>query len=164
MPFINEYASDQDIEHYQLPFKKNLPLEYKRIWTVDRERNFYLSCIGVSGNQAFEDNIKRVAHLYLDGYKFRVFLERGKGSLIFTENPYLICWSEILTIWSLAPNSEYQSELPSNAWQDLDVIQPLLGHRSLNTFITILKEALMEHKEGDSNENIHVPIVVQFGF
>lgn len=43
MAFVNEIPTAEDIEKYELPYKLDLekPIEHRRMWTVDRERNFF---------------------------------------------------------------------------------------------------------------------------
>ena len=44
MAFVNEVPTRHDIETYGLPFEADLglPLDIRRIWTVDRERKCHL--------------------------------------------------------------------------------------------------------------------------
>ncbi|TNW00193.1 hypothetical protein C5H21_01205 [Xylella fastidiosa] len=166
MPFINEIPSAEDIEKYGLPFKKDLDLDIslRRQWTVDRERNFHLYG-GATGNQAYEGIIHYRFYLYLNGTKFIVELDDGGGSLVFEDNPYVVVWSKLVSI-ELMPSDQggYLKALPRSAWDTPDAPQPLLQNYSLNQFIVILKEAVTVHGAGESNDSIHHPIVVRFGF
>ncbi|QPC02497.1 hypothetical protein IUD19_01515 [Xylella fastidiosa subsp. multiplex] len=167
MPFINEIPSAEDIEKYGLPFKKDLDLDIslRRQWTVDRERNFHLYGGGTTANQAFTDVFYYRFYLYLNGTKFVVELDAGRGSLVFEENPYVVVWSKLMSI-KVWPHDQVSplKRVPPTAWDTPDAPQPLLDNRSLNQFIAILKEALTVHGAGDSNRRIHHPIVVRFGF
>ncbi|KAJ4852485.1 hypothetical protein LOD44_05415 [Xylella fastidiosa subsp. multiplex] len=167
MPFINEIPSAEDIEKYGLPYKKDLDLDIslRRQWTVDRERNFHLYGGGTTANQAFTDVFYYRFYLYLNGTKFVVELDAGRGSLVFEENPYVVVWSKLMSI-KVWPHDQVSplKRVPPTAWDTPDAPQPLLDNRSLNQFIAILKEALTVHGAGDSNRRIHHPIVVRFGF
>ncbi|AAO28188.1 hypothetical protein D1605_001585 [Xylella fastidiosa subsp. fastidiosa] len=167
MPFINEIPSAEDIEKYGLPFKKDLDLDIslRRQWTVDRERNFHLYGGGATGNQAYEGIIHYRFYLYLNGAKFIVELDDGGGSLVFEDNPYVVVWSKLVSI-ELMPSDQggYLKALPRSTWDTPDAPQPLLHNYSLNQFIVILKEAVTVHGAGESNDSIHHPIVVRFGF
>ncbi|MBS9447506.1 hypothetical protein [Xylella fastidiosa] len=167
MPFINEIPSAEDIEKYGLPFKKDLDLDIslRRQWTVDRERNFHLYGGGATANQAFTDVFYYRFYLYLNGTKFVVELDAGRGSLVFEENPYVVVWSKLMSI-KVWPHDQVSplKRVPPTAWDTPDAPQPLLDNRSLNQFIAILKEALTVHGEGNSNRHIHHPIVVRFKF
>ncbi|ALQ97565.1 hypothetical protein [Xylella fastidiosa] len=167
MPFINEIPSAEDIEKYGLPYKNdvNLPMRLRSQWTVDRERNFHLYGGGATANQAYEEIFYYRFYLYLNGTKFVVELDAGRGSLVFEDNPYVVVWSKLMSI-ELMPSDQggYLKALPRSAWDTPDAPQPLLQNYSLNQFIVILKEALTVHGAGDSNRRIHHPIVVRFGF
>ncbi|ALR07195.1 hypothetical protein XFHB_10410 [Xylella fastidiosa] len=167
MPFINEIPSAEEIEKYGLPYKNdvNLPMRLRSQWTVDRERNFHLYGGGATANQAYEEIFYYRFYLYLNGTKFVVELDAGRGSLVFEDNPYVVVWSKLMSI-ELMPSDQggYLKALPRSAWDTPDAPQPLLQNYSLNQFIVILKEALTVHGAGDSNRRIHHPIVVRFGF
>ncbi|WGZ36216.1 hypothetical protein O4443_09585 [Xylella fastidiosa subsp. pauca] len=166
MPFINEIPSAEDIEKYGLPYKKqlNLDMRLRSQWTVDRERNFHLYG-GGTANQAYEEIFYYRFYLYLNGTKFVVELDAGRGSLVFEDNPYVVVWSKLMSI-KVWPHDQVSplKRVPPAAWDTPDAPQPLLDNRSLNQFIAILKEALTVHGAGDSNRRIHHPIVVRFGF
>lgn len=166
MAFVNEVPTEEEIEKYGLPFgnDKNVKPELRRIWTVDHGRNFHLT-VGVSGKQERDEDVKWRCSLYLNGLRFHVFLRRKKGSLVFTDNPYVVRYGAIDSICAIRTDIEEQSiELPKSAWQQPDSPQPLLDGRTFNAFIDILKEGLTALKAGDSNRYIHNPIVVQFDF
>ena len=164
MAFVNEFPSEEDIDKYNLVnYKKNkdLPLEYRRTWTVDHAKNCYI-CGGLSGNPAFGEEIKGKFSLYINGQKFLVKLIPGESSLVFTDNPYRVKWDAVEDISAI--RSDHYARLPNSAWLNPDVSQPVLDGMSLNSFLKILRDALSIHGEGDTNRNIHNPIVVQFGF
>ncbi|AIC09440.1 hypothetical protein [Xylella fastidiosa] len=169
MPFINEIPSAEDIEKYGLPFKKDLDLDIslRRQWTVDRERNFHLYGGGATANQAYEEIFYYRFYLYLNGTKFVVELDvdRNRIPSMFKDNPYVVEWSKLMSI-KVWPHDQVSplKRVPPAAWDTPDAPQPLLGNRSLNQFIAILKEALTVHGAGESNDSIHHPIVVRFGF
>ncbi|MDD0884170.1 hypothetical protein, partial [Xylella fastidiosa] len=143
----------------------DLDISLRRQWTVDRERNFHLYGGGTTANQAFTDVFYYRFYLYLNGTKFVVELDAGRGSLVFEENPYVVVWSKLMSI-KVWPHDQVSplKRVPPTAWDTPDAPQPLLDNRSLNQFIAILKEALTVHGAGDSNRRIHHPIVVRFGF
>ncbi|MDD0895133.1 hypothetical protein, partial [Xylella fastidiosa] len=120
---------------------------------------------GTTANQAFTDVFYYRFYLYLNGTKFVVELDAGRGSLVFEENPYVVVWSKLMSI-KVWPHDQVSplKRVPPTAWDTPDAPQPLLDNRSLNQFIAILKEALTVHGAGDSNRRIHHPIVVRFGF
>ncbi|HHW4681103.1 MAG TPA: hypothetical protein ACQGQX_06390 [Xylella taiwanensis] len=168
MPFINEIPSAEDIEKYGLLhlYKKNeiLPIEIRRQWTVDHERNFYLCGIGQRGSQASDEPVYYQFQLYLNGPKFIVELDRDYGPSTFNDNPYVVRWDTIVSINAVSNPMKPLVSLPHSAWKNSDEPQPVLDNYSLNEFITILKEALTTRGAGESNRHIHHPIVVQFGF
>lgn len=163
MAFVNEVPTEEEIVKYGLPFgnDKNVKPELRRIWTVDHGRHFHLT-VGVSGKQERDEDVKWRCTLYLDGLRFRIFLLRSRGSLVFTDNPYVVRYGAIDSIWAIRNDIDQSVELPKSAWQQPDSPQQLLDGRTLNEFVAILKEGLTAHKAGNSNRNIHNPIVVQF--
>ena len=164
MAFVNEFPSEEDIDKYNLVnYKKNkdLPLEYRRTWTVDHAKNCYIWG-GLSGNPAFGEEIKGKFSLYINDQKFLVTLIPGESSLVFSDNPYRVKWDAVEDISAIRP--DHYARLPNSAWLNPDVSQPVLDGMSLNSFLEILRDALSIHGEGDTNRNIHNPIVVQFGF
>ncbi|ALR09340.2 hypothetical protein XFFB_09210 [Xylella fastidiosa] len=120
---------------------------------------------GATANQAYEEIFYYRFYLYLNGTKFVVELDAGRGSLVFEDNPYVVVWSKLMSI-KVWPHDQVSplKRVPPAAWDTPDAPQPLLDNRSLNQFIAILKEALTVHGAGDSNRRIHHPIVVRFGF
>ncbi len=84
---------------------------------------------------------------------------------MFKDNPFVVEWSKLMSI-KVWPHDQVSplKRVPPAAWDTPDAPQPLLGNRSLNQFIVILKEALTVHGAGESNDSIHHPIVVRFGF
>ena len=164
MAFINEFPSEEDINKYNLTnYKndKNLSPEFRSIWTVDHGRNFHLWG-GLSGKPQFDEVIKGKFYLYLNGSQFLVILVPDAASLVFTDNPYRVKWDAVEAISSIHP--DHYSCLPSSAWKKPDVSQPILGGMTLNSFLEILKEALIIYGEGRCNRVIKNPIVVQFEF
>lgn len=165
MAFVNEVPTEEEIEKYGLPYgnDKNVKPELRRIWTVDHDRNFHLT-VGISGKQEHDEEIKWRCTLQLNGAQFRVFLMLSGGSLAFTDNPYVVRYGPIESIWAIRYDIGQSVPLPKSAWDQPDTPQPLLDGRTLNDFVDILKEGLTAHKAGNSNRNIHNPIVVQFDF
>jgi hypothetical protein len=166
MAFVNEIPSAEDIEKYDLPYKLDLdrPIENRRIWTVDRERNSYLTGGGLTGNPAFEDNLKTCFRLYLAGSKFEVILEPRLTPNGFDGNPYQIYWPALLSIWALRPQENRMLEVSKSAWEQPDKPNPVLNNMPLNQFVALFKEAVSIYKAGDYNRHIHHPITVSFGF
>jgi hypothetical protein len=136
MAFVNEVVSDADIDKYGLPFEKGSG----RYWTRDAERDMYLWG-GKGGNPAFGDSIYGYFHLFIKGIDLSIRLEPGDGSHDFSDNPYIIKWSQIARI------------NPPNA-----------GGLARNDVIHHLKEALVVYGE-DGRENKFAPFrVVSFDF
>ncbi|AXI83249.1 hypothetical protein FUT69_09245 [Xylella taiwanensis] len=169
MPFINEIPTAEDIEKYGLPFKKdlNLHIELRRQWTVDRERNFHLYEGGPTANQAFKNVFYYRFYLYLNGSKFiiKLDIDRTRKPSLFKDNPYVIEWNKVASI-KVMPHDQINplKTLPPSAWENPDVLQPLLDNYSFNQFIAIFKAAVTVHGAGRSNRHIHTPIVVRFRF
>lgn len=165
MAFINEIPSEETIVKYNLKaFASNKTLEdrYKRMWTVDHDRNFYLWG-GYGGNPAFGEEMYGFFELYLNGSLYKVYLSIGEGSLSFKENPYRIRWDKVTGISAFRPGIHWK-DLPHSARQVPDEPQPLLSGMTLNELLKILKEALSVRGAGVANRLIHNPIVVEFGF
>lgn len=165
MAFVNEIPSAEDIERYDLPYRRDLgePVEERRNWTADRERDFYLTGPSMTGNQAFEDNVKMYFLLYLSDSKFKIVME-DRTSSRFADSPYYIHWPALLSISTLRSQENKRGELPKVAWENPDTPQPLLNNYSFNQFVTIFKEALATRGAGNSNKHIKAPIIVSFGF
>jgi hypothetical protein len=167
MTFTNEVPSEEDIIKYDLPYKLDLdkPIEHRRSWLTDREKDIHMTGPGATGNPAYEDNVKMRAHLYLGRCKIQVIMEPPKvapGG--FKANPYYIHWPALLEIWAIHPQEQRMIEVLQAASKTPDAPEQLLQGYSLRDFIKILKEALSVRKEGDSNHHIHAPIIVTFGF
>ncbi|WP_058565241.1 hypothetical protein, partial [Xylella fastidiosa] len=122
---------------------------------------------GATANQAYEEIFYYRFYLYLNGTKFVVELDvdPNRKPPRFKDNPYVVEWSKLMSI-KVWPHDQVSplKRVPPAAWDTPDAPQPLLDNRSLNQFIAILKEALTVRGAGDSNRNIHHPIVVRFGF
>ena len=164
MAFINDFPNDADIKKYNLINYKNnndRSLESRLEWTVDRDRNFYLWG-GLSGNPQFGEEMKGKFRLYLNDRQFLVILAPGAASLAFTDNPYRVKWDAVEAISSIHP--DHYARLPSSAWKEPNVSQPILEGMTLNAFLEILKEALIVYGEGRYNRVIKNPIVVRFEF
>ncbi|MRT52251.1 hypothetical protein FG476_00835, partial [Xylella fastidiosa subsp. multiplex] len=101
--------------------------------------NFHLYGGGTTANQAFTDVFYYRFYLYLNGTKFVVELDAGRGSLVFEENPYVVVWSKLMSI-KVWPHDQVSplKRVPPTAWDTPDAPQPLLDNRSLNQFIAIL--------------------------
>lgn len=166
MAFVNEIPTAEDIEKYDLPYNLDLerPIEQRRSWLADRERGFYLTGPGVTGNQAFEDNVKMYFNLILGRSMFKVVMEPKQTPGDFNSNPYHIHWPALLEIWTVHPQESRMVEVCKTAREAPNVPHPLLQDHSLNEFVKILKEAITAHKEGDYNKYIQAPITVSFGF
>lgn len=136
MTFVNEAISEVDIEQYRLSIEP----DDGRFWTVDKERNIYLRG-GARGNPAFGEEIYFGFDLCVCEEQYYVKLNRGKGSVKYTERPYLVVWDSIIDI---TPHN-------LSSLKELSVIE-------------ILKEALSVWGE-DGRENEFAPaFVVQFNF
>jgi hypothetical protein len=166
MTFVNEIPNAQDIDKYDLPYKLDLerPIEQRRTWLADRERDIYLTGPGATGNQAHDDNVKFYFNIYLGQSKLKVVMEPSRRPGDFKADPYHIHWPALLEIWVVHPQENRMVELVNLTRQTPDVSHPLLQNRSLNEFVAIFKEAVAARKEGDYNKHIHAPITVSFGF
>jgi hypothetical protein len=167
MAFVNKLPSEEDIVKYDLPFKLDLekPIEHRRSWLTDRERDIHMTGPGATGNPAFEDKVKMRVSLYLGRCKIQVILEPPKvapGG--FKANPYYIHWPALLEIWVIHPQEQRMIEVLQAASKNPDKPEQLLQGHSLRDFVEILKEALSARKEGDSTHHIQAPITVTFGF
>ena len=72
MAFVNEIPSAEDIKKFDLPYGPDLekPMEHRRSWLADRERDIYLTGPGATGNQAYDDNVKYYFNIYFGRSKF----------------------------------------------------------------------------------------------
>lgn len=166
MPFVNEIPSAEDIEKYDLPYRLDLqlPIERRRMWTVDRERGVFLPGGGMTGNQAFDGDVKSIFDFYIGDSKFQVILEPRSTPSGYLGNPYHIHWPALLEIRAVLPKDNRIDKVQKNAWEQPEIPLQILNGLSLNQFVELFKEALSVHKAGDYNKRIHVPIVVTFGF
>ncbi len=82
MAFTNEYVSEEDIRKYNLKeiwfdnnaiwkMKGKLPPSYRLYWTIDRERDVYLMCVGIAGRE--EVSIEFVLYHQRDITNFVLF-------------------------------------------------------------------------------------------
>jgi len=165
MAFVNEIPTEEEIVKYGLPYAndKNWPPERRRIWTVDHDRNFHLTG-DIHGDQARGEEVKWLFKLYLNGVWLRIYMKFSGGSSVYTDNPYVVQYGPIESIWVIRTDIDQSIELSKSAWQQPDSSQSLLGGRTLNEVVDILKEGLTARKAGQSNRNINNPIVVQFNF
>lgn len=166
MAFVNEIPTEQDVEKYSLHAfvnDKDKPLKWRGVWTIDRERNFHLWG-GLSGDQAHGDEVLGKFNFYLAGLNFFVFLEPGNNTGPFAEKPFFIRWKALRSIRSIRRDLDRQIEMPKAIWEVPDEPQEFFGNRSLNEFVAILKEAMLAHKKGKSNQFISGPIIVEFSF
>ncbi|WP_395669012.1 hypothetical protein [Rhodoferax sp.] len=160
MTFKNEIPSAEDIQRFDLPYGLDLekPIEHRRTWLADRERDIYLTGPGATGNQAHDDNVKTCFDVYLGKSKLKVIVEPSRTLGDFRADPYFIHWPALLEIWvGTIEVIKLTSSTP-------DVPHPLLQGRSLNEFVVILKEAVSENKAGYYTRFISAPITVSFGF
>jgi len=136
MAFVNEVVSDYDIDKYGLPFAKGSG----RYWTRDAERDMYLWG-GKGGNPAFGEEIRGRFWLFLNHSLLRITLAPGKGSISFSESPFVISWE---SIYSINP--------------------PDLHGMKKEYVLSILKEALLAYGH-DGELNSYTPDQdVKFGF
>lgn len=101
MAFVNEYVSEEDIKKYDLvdiwlqahPLDRKdggPPPTYRFNWTIDRDRDIYLICVGGGGYDQFYTEWV----LYWKGRPVTVRLKMpGEGSKSFSEQPYRIVWA-----------------------------------------------------------------------
>lgn len=168
MAFAHELPSAEDIKKYDLPYYLDLqdPIELRRKWTVDRERDFFLTGGGATGNPAFEDpkKIKVYFTLYLSGSKFKIIIEPDHTPGDFNVDPYFIHWPALLEIWAIRPQENRMVDVTKAVKEQPEVPHPMLNNYSFNEFVAIFKEALSVHKAGYYNKHIKAPITVTFGF
>lgn len=166
MAFVNEVPSVEEITMFGLPYinDQKLPIERRRQWIVDRSRNFHFWGGGLTGNPAFEKNVNFLFYLHLNDAVFCVVLRRGNGSLVFTDDPYVIVWSAIVSIRVVRSDLNDTIALPKSIWLRPSESNSYLAGFSLNEFVSILKEALVEYKDGCSNRHIKTVVVVNFEF
>ena len=167
MPFVEEIPSAQDIKDFDLPFWPDLekPIERRRTWLADRERNVYLTGVGATGNQAFDDDIKTDAGFYIGRKRFNVILEPREGSGSVHENPFAIHYPALLKIMVYVSPERGMIDVLPDACKAPGQPHPLLQGKSLDDFVAILKEALTLYGAGDvMNKYIKGIINVSFGF
>ena len=146
MAFVNEYATDEDIEKYDLnriwdqyhPARKGKYYLGQRPWfTIDREKNILVMMVGGGGR---EDAGRVKILLLIKGCHVVVELESANGSsLSFKDNPFKIVW-DLISVHSQ---------------QDLNVPQ--------KEVLKILKEALSVYGYFGVHEQIPNTIV-EFNF
>lgn len=166
MAFVNEIPTEQDIEKYNLSAfvsDKDKPLKWRGVWTVDRERDFHLWG-GLSGDQAHDDEVLGKFNFYLAGLEFLVSLEPGNNTGPFVEKPFFVRWKALRSICSIRRDLDRQIEMPKAIGSTPDEPQEFFGNRSLNDFISLLKEGLIEHKKGYFNQFISGPMIIEFEF
>ncbi|WP_334119225.1 hypothetical protein [Limnobacter sp.] len=168
MTFVNEIPTAEDIEKYELPYKLDLekPIEHRRMWTVDRERDFFLTGGGLTGNPAFEDpkTLKVYFSLYLSGSKFRIIMEPKRTPGDFKADPFFIHWPALLEIWAIRPQENRMVDVTKMVTEQPDASHPMLNNYSFNKFVAIFKEAVTVFKAAEYNKHIKSPITVTFGF
>lgn len=168
MPFVHELPSAEDVEKYDLPYRADLedPVELRRKWTVDRDRDSFLIGGGATGNQAYEgaETIKVYFILYLAGSKFRIIMEPDRTPGDFNADPYFIHWPALLEIWAIRPQENRMVDVTKSVKEQPDSPHPMLNNYSFNEFVAIFKEALSVHKAGFYNRHIKTLITVSFGF
>ncbi len=167
MAFIEEIPTAEDIKNFDLPFESDLerPIEERRTWLADRERDVYLSGIGATGNQAFDDDIKQKAGFYIGRKRFNVILEPMPWLDADRKDPYIIHYPALLKIMVYVSGERGMIDVLPEVSQTPDSPHPFLQNKSLNEFISLLKEALTAYKAGEvGNKYIRSNIVVSFGF
>lgn len=168
MAFIHEIPSAEDIEKYDLPYRADLedPIELRRMWTVDRERDSFVIGGGLTGNPAFEgqENLKASFDFYLASSKFEIIMEPKRTPGDFNVDPFHIHWPALLEIWAIRPQEKRMIDVTKSVKEQPDSPHPMLNNHSFNQFVAIFKEALIVHKAGFYNRHIKVPITVTFGF
>lgn len=136
------------------------------MWTVDRERDLFLTGGWATGSPAFEDpkTLKVYFVLYLSGSKFRIIMEPDRTPGDFNADPYCIHWPALLEIWAIRPQESAIFDVTKVVKEQPDVPHPMLSNYSFSEFVSIFKEALIMHKAGFYNRVIKAPITTTFGF
>lgn len=168
MPFVEEIPTAQDIKDFDLPFGPDLekPIEHRRTWLADRERDIYLAYIGYTGNPAFDDydNIKMDAGFYVGRKKFSVILEPSNRPDDLNSDPYSIHYPALLKINTYIGKERGLIDVLPEVRNQPETKHSCLQNHSLNEFLTLLKEALTTYKAGFSNKYIHGTVTISFGF
>lgn len=167
MPFVEEIPSAQDIKDFDLPFEEDLekPIEQRRTWLADRERDVYLTGVGATGNPAFDDDIKQKAGFYVGRKRFNVILAPLAESFSDQEDPYIIHYPALLKIMVYVSAEQGMIDVLPETNKFPDTPHPFLQNKTLNEFIKLLKDALTAYKAGQiRNKYIRGTIIVSFGF
>lgn len=166
MSFINEIPSPEDIEKFGLPYGSDLekPLEHRRSWLADRERDIYLTGPGATGNQAYDEDVKYYFNIYLGKSKLKVVVEPSRTPGDYKVDPYFIHWPALLEVWAVHPQENRLVEVLKLTSTTPDIPHPFLQGYSLNEFVSIFKAAVAARKAGNFNKHIQTPITVSFGF
>lgn len=167
MSFVEEIPSAQDIKDFDLPFEPDLekPIEHRRTWLADRERDVYLTGVGATGNQAFDDDINTEALLYLGSKRFHAILKPREGSVTVHETPFIIHYPALLKIMVYVSPERGMIDILPEVNKAPNQPHPFLQGKSLNEFMAILKEGLRIYGAGRvMNKFIHGAIFVSFGF
>ena len=167
MAFVEELPSAQDIKDFDLPFGPDLekPIEHRRTWLADRERDVYLTGVGLVGHPPFDEDYRQGAGIYLGHKYFDVILGPREGSLSDQEAPYLIHYPTLLKIMVYISPERGMIDVLPEVRKAPDTPHPFLQNKSFNEFVALLKEALSMYKAGQvGNKYIHGTITVSFGF
>jgi hypothetical protein len=85
MPFVNEQASDADIDAYDLTMEKGKG----HWWTRDQDRDFYLWG-GQSGSHQWDEDIYGCFYFYIVGTKVILGISLGHWPKNWHVKPYLV--------------------------------------------------------------------------
>ena len=116
MAFVNEYASDEDIEKYKLNdvWDRYRPYEKNRFWgrkpelTIDRERDIFLM---VHSRGAVSSGTQYKLLFSIEGQEVFVLLNLVEGSsLEFSDRPFFMVW-DFVKIDELEKTSLTESEI-----------------------------------------------------
>lgn len=136
MAFKNEVVSDEDIERYQLPFRKG----GGRWWTRDVERDAYLWG-GLTGNPAFDELQEGRFHFYFEGTDYWVKLLPEQSQKSRQDGTNAIRWAEVTRI---EPGD--------------------LSEKERNQLLNTLKEALMIYGLDGQDDKWKKQTAIDFGF
>lgn len=111
MAFVNEYVPEEDVKKHNLdeiwlkshPVEKTIPKDVQLHWTVDRERDAFLMCVGI-GREEYSNRHTFV--LYWKAELFRIDLDlvgTGRPQKL-TDRPYRMVW-ELVNIWPTQPKT-----------------------------------------------------------
>jgi hypothetical protein len=90
-------------------------------WTIDRDRKIYLMGVGSSSQVHEEDPLTRFL-LDWNGSQYFIDLVPGRGSMRFSEQPYVVSWNAIRALRPTDLHGRGQAEVVSMLKEALTVL------------------------------------------